>query len=65
MSGSARLAVALDVKDREAALVAAMALRGHVDIVKVGLELFVGAGPGLIEELVGEGWSVFLESLAK
>jgi len=61
MSGAARLAVALDVKNREAALAAATTLRDHVDIVKVGLELFVGAGPGLVEELVAEGWSVFLD----
>ena len=61
MSGPARLAVALDVENRETALAAAATLRGHVDIVKVGLELFVAAGPGLVEELVAEGWSVFLD----
>jgi len=56
-----RLAVALDVDSREAALEAATRLHGRVDIVKVGLELFVSAGPGLVSELTEAGWSVFLD----
>jgi orotidine-5'-phosphate decarboxylase len=56
-----RLAVALDVPDRAAALAAATRLRGHVDIVKVGLELFIAAGPDLVRELAGDGWAVFLD----
>jgi orotidine-5'-phosphate decarboxylase len=56
-----RLAVALDVGSRAAAISAAETLRGHVDIAKVGLELFVSAGPGLVQELVDAGWSVFLD----
>ena len=56
-----RLAVALDVDDRQSALDAAALLRGHVDIVKVGLELFISAGPELVAELVDDGWSVFLD----
>jgi orotidine-5'-phosphate decarboxylase len=56
-----RLAVALDVPDGDAARHAATLLRGHVDIVKVGLELFIAAGPGLVGELADEGWAVFLD----
>jgi len=56
-----RLAVALDVGSRVEALDAAATLRGHVDIVKVGLELFVAAGPSLVAELVEDDWSVFLD----
>lgn len=61
MSRRPRLAVAFDVPSREAALEAAAKLRGQADIAKVGLELFVSAGPGLVEELVGDGWAVFLD----
>jgi orotidine-5'-phosphate decarboxylase len=55
------LAVALDVDNRQAALEAASRLQGHVDIVKVGLELFVSTGPKLVAELSDGGWSVFLD----
>lgn len=56
-----QLAVALDFSHRDEALRAAEALRGRADIAKVGLELFVGAGPGIVEELRADGWSVFLD----
>lgn len=59
--GGARLAVALDVPDGVSAVAAAAGLRGHVDIVKVGLELFVAAGPELVRRLAGDGWAVFLD----
>jgi len=59
--GTSRLAVALDVQDRDDAVAAAALLRGHVDIVKVGLELFISAGPGLVRELADDGWAVFLD----
>jgi orotidine-5'-phosphate decarboxylase len=58
---AARLAVALDVPDRAAARAAAADLRDHVDLLKVGLELFIGAGPELVRELVDDGCSVFLD----
>lgn len=61
MSRAPRLAVALDVDSRAAALGAAEVLRGHVDIAKVGLELFVNVGPRVVRELVDAGWSVFLD----
>ena len=61
MSVVPRLAVALDVHSKAEALDAAATLRGHVDIAKVGLELFVAAGPSLVTELVADDWSVFLD----
>lgn len=61
MSRAPRLAVALDVESRAAAIAAVELLRGHVDIVKVGLELFVSGGPSLVQELVDAGWPVFLD----
>ena len=56
-----RLAVALDFDNRDDALREAASLYGHADVAKVGLELFISAGPGLVEELVGAGWEVFLD----
>ena len=57
----ARLAVALDVGSKAEALDAAATLSGHADIAKVGLELFVAAGPSLVIKLVEDNWSVFLD----
>jgi len=56
-----RLAVALDFGNRDDALRNAAVLRDHVDVAKVGLELFISTGPSLVEELVGTGWEVFLD----
>jgi orotidine-5'-phosphate decarboxylase len=61
MSVAPRLAVALDVPRPQDAIDAAALLAGHVDIVKIGLELFVGAGPELVRRLAGDRWSVFLD----
>ena len=61
MSPAPRLAVALDVANHADAIGAAGELRAHVDVAKVGLELFISTGPRLVEELVGDGWAVFLD----
>ncbi len=61
MRQAPRLEVALDVDNHTAAVRAAVALRGHADVAKVGLELFISTGPRLVEELVGAGWAVFLD----
>lgn len=36
-------------------------LRGNVDLVKVGLGLYLSAGRAIVEDLVSEGWRVFLD----
>src|SRR5690606_22006948 len=46
--------VALDVPDARAAVAAAQALRGHVGMLKVGLELFVAEGPEVVRRLRAE-----------
>jgi orotidine-5'-phosphate decarboxylase len=56
-----RLIVALDVPSAEPALALADRLRGHIRWLKVGLELFCAEGPGLVRELRGRGFSVFLD----
>ena len=58
---SARLVVALDVPDAEAARRAAAGLEGHADVLKVGLELFTAEGPSLVREFTDAGWGVFLD----
>src|SRR5690349_21160806 len=56
-----RLAVALDVPDAAAALALVDRLDGACRWLKVGMELYYSAGNGLVEELVGRGFSVFLD----
>lgn len=56
-----RLIVALDVPDAQAASVVVARLDGACDWFKVGLELFVAAGPAVLKPLLDRGHSVFLD----
>jgi len=56
-----RLIVALDVPDAASAAALVSRLEGKCDWFKVGLELFVAAGPAVLEPLVKRGHSVFLD----
>jgi orotidine-5'-phosphate decarboxylase len=56
-----RLVVALDYPDARHALAAAQRLSDTVRWVKVGLELFVAAGPAILHELRLAGFDVFLD----
>jgi orotidine-5'-phosphate decarboxylase len=56
-----RLIVALDVSTAEAALTLAARLEGQCKWFKVGLELYIAAGPAIVEKLVNRGHSVFLD----
>ena len=56
-----RLALALDVDDLAAAVKLADRLHPWFGVVKVGLELFVGAGPAAVEALSAPGRRVFLD----
>jgi orotidine-5'-phosphate decarboxylase len=56
-----RLIVALDVPTADAALVLADRLADQCQWFKVGLELYVSAGPVIVEKLVSRGHSVFLD----
>ena len=55
------LIVALDVPTGEAALALAAQLEDQCQWFKVGLELFIAAGPAIVEKLAGQGHSVFLD----
>jgi len=56
-----RLIVALDVPDASAAAALLERLEGTCHWFKVGLELFIAAGPAVLEPLLDRGHSVFLD----
>jgi orotidine-5'-phosphate decarboxylase len=56
-----RLIVALDVPDAAAAMALVDRLNGTCRWCKVGLELFVAAGPSIVEKLTERSLSVFLD----
>jgi len=56
-----RLIVALDVPDAAAAIALVNQLEPSCHWFKVGLELFVAAGPAILEPLVARGHSIFLD----
>jgi orotidine-5'-phosphate decarboxylase len=60
-SARQRLIVALDVPDASAAAGMVARLEGTCTWFKVGLELFVAAGPAVLEPLLNLGHSVFLD----
>jgi orotidine-5'-phosphate decarboxylase len=56
-----RLIVALDVTTADDALALADRLEGQCRWFKVGLELYIAAGPAIVEKLVKRGHSIFLD----
>ncbi len=56
-----RLIVALDVPDAASALTLVSQLEKSCQWFKVGLELFIAAGPAIIEPLAARGHAVFLD----
>ncbi len=56
-----RLIVALDVPDSKSAMRLVAELEGTCSWFKVGLELFVAAGPAVLDPIVARGHSVFLD----
>jgi orotidine-5'-phosphate decarboxylase len=56
-----RLIVALDVQDTNSAIHLIDSLEGTCQWFKVGLELFVAAGPAVLEPILSRGHSVFLD----
>jgi len=56
-----RLIVALDVEGSEQAFHYVRLLKADIRFFKVGLELFVSAGPDLVRRMVDEGCHVFLD----
>jgi orotidine-5'-phosphate decarboxylase len=56
-----RLIVALDVPDARSAMHVVAELEGTCSWFKVGLELFVSAGPAVLEPIIARGHKVFLD----
>jgi orotidine-5'-phosphate decarboxylase len=56
-----RIIVALDYPDAAAARQFVAQVRPELCRLKVGKELFVAAGPAFVQELVGQGYDVFLD----
>lgn len=56
-----RIILALDVSDHNEAISIADKFKGHIEIFKVGSELFTSAGPRIIKELHLMGKKVFLD----
>ncbi|MCP4980195.1 MAG: orotidine-5'-phosphate decarboxylase [Gammaproteobacteria bacterium] len=56
-----RIIVALDFSDRQHAVEFSHKVSPEQCRLKVGKELFTGAGPALVEELSGAGFDVFLD----
>ncbi len=61
MEPKERIILALDVADYEEAMDIIERFREHIDIFKVGSELFTSAGPRIIEEIHTKGKKVFLD----
>lgn len=59
--GRAELIVALDLPSAEEASAMADRLAGEVDFFKVGLELFIAAGPDVVDALKAKNARVFLD----
>lgn len=58
--GDTRIIVALDAGPKESRALAA-SLAGDVTWLKVGMTLFYEAGPEIVRDLVGSGFSVFVD----
>jgi orotidine-5'-phosphate decarboxylase len=55
LAAKERLIFALDVSTKDAALGLVQELRAEVGLFKVGLELYLAAGPQLLQDLLNEG----------
>lgn len=56
-----QLIVAIDVPSRLEAAEVFKKLKGHVELIKIGLELYTREGREIVERAAGEGFKVFLD----
>ncbi len=61
MEAKDHIILALDVSDYKEALDLVEKFRGHIDIFKVGTELFTSSGPRIIDEIHARGKKIFLD----
>lgn len=55
------LILALDLPDRAAASQLLSQVRGEVRWIKIGLQMFTAYGPGWVDEVAKQGFSIFLD----
>lgn len=56
-----KLILALDLPDRESALKILDGLRGKLEWVKIGLQMYLKYGAGFVREVSGMGFKIFLD----
>ncbi|MEW9667550.1 orotidine-5'-phosphate decarboxylase [Ammoniphilus sp. 3BR4] len=61
MDAKNRIIVALDYSSMDEALACAKKLQGTASYVKVGMQLYYGAGPGIVAALKEMGFQVFVD----
>jgi orotidine-5'-phosphate decarboxylase len=61
MISAEKIIVALDFSDRESTVTLFPKIEGHRVWVKIGMELFYGAGPELVHEARDRGFKIFLD----
>jgi orotidine-5'-phosphate decarboxylase len=61
MPAREKIILALDVSDAKYALDIVDRFTGQIDVFKIGLELFVSAGPGIVDEIQKRGKRIFLD----
>ncbi len=61
MKANERIILALDVSRYDEAMDIVRTFRDHIDIFKIGLELFTSAGPRIVEDINAMGKKIFLD----
>lgn len=61
MPAKEKIILALDVSDPKYALELVDRFADHVDVYKIGLELFTAGGPAIVEEINKRGKKIFLD----
>ena len=61
MKANERIILALDVPGYDEAMKVVRTFKDHIDIFKIGLELFTSAGPKIVEDINAMGKKVFLD----
>ena len=61
MKANERIILALDVPGYDEAMEVVRTFRDHIDIFKIGMELFTSAGPRIVEDINATGKKIFLD----
>lgn len=61
MKSKDKIILALDVAEQSSAVEIVETFKDHIDIFKVGTELFTSAGPKVVEDIISRGKKVFLD----